>query len=101
MQIQVGDRVRYAKAFLQSTGQYCGDVATATGTVTSIAPFAGGLATVDWHNDNVPSKLLAAEFPDSIFAADLWDVEVVDPTLPLHPRQSLQYCLASIPKRNP
>jgi hypothetical protein len=63
-QIKVGDRVRYAKAFLQSTGQYCGDAATATGTVTSIAPFAGGLATVDWHNDNVPALASSSPIDD-------------------------------------
>jgi hypothetical protein len=59
-QIKVGDRVRYSVRWLQSTGQYTGDIAHATGTVTTITPFAGGLATVDWHNDSVPAKVLVA-----------------------------------------
>jgi hypothetical protein len=53
MQIKVGDSVKYSKLFLQSNGQYCGDVPNATGTATRTGPFAGGLATVQWDNESV------------------------------------------------
>jgi len=59
MRIQVNDRVMYSKRFLQSTGQYTGDIPFAKGTVTEIRELGSEmkLAIVDWDNPEIPSKV--------------------------------------------
>jgi hypothetical protein len=56
--IQVGDTVGYSKAFLQSTGQYTGDVPFARGKVTALHG-AGEtvLAEIQWDRPDLPSRV--------------------------------------------
>lgn len=59
--IQVGDRVCYSKRFLQSTGQYSGDVPQARGTVTALTPVGSNiLADIDWNDPEIPSRVNVA-----------------------------------------
>lgn len=57
--IQVGDKVGYSKTFLQSTGQYTGDVPFARGIVTALEILGAEivLATIDWNTPELPSKV--------------------------------------------
>lgn len=59
--IHIGDIVAYKASFLRSTGQYSGDIPHARGKVTEIKPFGeNALATVDWDNEVIPSKILVS-----------------------------------------
>ena len=57
--IKVGDRVAYSKTFLQSTGQYAGDVPHARGTVTALKPLGTEttLAEIEWDKPNLPARV--------------------------------------------
>ncbi len=57
--IQVGDKVAYSKAFLQSTGQYAGDVPHARGIVTALKPLGSDttLAEIDWDTPDLPPRV--------------------------------------------
>lgn len=57
--ISVGDTVGYRKAFLQSTGQYTGDVPFARGKVTALLPLGDDttLAEIDWDRDGLPPRV--------------------------------------------
>ncbi len=57
--IQVGDMVGYSKQFLQSTGQYTGNVPFARGKVTALLPLDGGvtLAEIDWDKPDLPPRV--------------------------------------------
>lgn len=56
--IQVGMRVGYSKAFLQSTGQLIGDVPFARGEVTAVVPIGQTLfAEVRWDTPDLPSRV--------------------------------------------
>lgn len=59
--IAVGDRVQYAKKFLQSTGQYTGVIPHAKGKVTGLIPLGTEttLAEIDWGSDRdeVPGRV--------------------------------------------
>ncbi|WP_254509547.1 hypothetical protein [Anatilimnocola floriformis] len=60
-EIQVGDRVCYSQRFLQSTGQYTGDVPFARGIVTALVPLGSiMLAEIDWQNDELPARVNVA-----------------------------------------
>jgi hypothetical protein len=57
--IQVGDTVAYSKGFLQSTGQYTGDVPHARGQVTALI-FLGPevtLAEIAWDTSDLPERV--------------------------------------------
>jgi hypothetical protein len=58
--LAVGDKVAYSADFLRSVGAYTGPLGTARGTITKLEPFSRGaimLATVDWHNPEIPPKV--------------------------------------------
>lgn len=57
--IQVCDTVGYSKQFLQSTGQYTGDVPFARGKVTSLLPLGSEtvLAEIDWDKPDLPPRV--------------------------------------------
>ena len=57
--IQVGDIVGYSKAFLQSTGQYTGDVPFARGKVTALHLLGTEtiLAEIEWDKPDLPSRV--------------------------------------------
>jgi hypothetical protein len=56
--IQVGDKVCYSKRFLQSTGQYTGDIPFARGVVQELIPFGETmLAVIDWGDPNIPKRV--------------------------------------------
>jgi hypothetical protein len=57
--IKVGDRVAYSKRFLQSTGQYTGDVPHARGTVTALQPVGKDmtLAEITWDTPDLPARV--------------------------------------------
>ncbi len=58
--LAIGDRVRYSRQWLQSTGQYAGDCANAKGVVIGLKPFGdNALAEIDWNNPDIPSRVLA------------------------------------------
>lgn len=58
--IAVGDRVCYAKKFLQSTCQLTGDVPRARGKVTELKKFGDNqLATIEWEKPfDCPPKVM-------------------------------------------
>ncbi len=59
--IRVGDIVGYSHAFLNSTGQYTGDVPRAKGKVTDLV--AAGpliLAIVEWDTPDMPERVNVA-----------------------------------------
>lgn len=60
--IQVGDTVAYSRKFLQSTGQYTGDIPHARGTVTALIPLGKDvtLAEIDWKNPEIPTRVHVA-----------------------------------------
>ena len=57
--IQVGDTVGYSKQFLQSTGQYTGDVPFARGKVTALLPLGSEtvLAEIEWNSPDLPPRV--------------------------------------------
>jgi hypothetical protein len=57
--IQVGDTVGYSKQFLQSTGQYTGEVPFARGKVTSLLTIGDSatLAEIDWDKPDLPPRV--------------------------------------------
>jgi len=57
--IQVGDTVAYSKAFLQSTGQYTGDVPHARGKVTALKELGKEvtLAEIEWDKPDLPARV--------------------------------------------
>ncbi|MDA7980151.1 MAG: hypothetical protein MPJ50_15400 [Pirellulales bacterium] len=57
--VQVGDTVGYSKAFLQSTGQYAGDIPFARGKVTALHPVGSEtvLAEIEWDRPNIPTRV--------------------------------------------
>lgn len=59
--IQVGDTVGYSKQFLQSTGQYTGEVPFARGRVIALHQIGNNvvLAEIDWNNDDLPPRVNA------------------------------------------
>ena len=52
--IAVGDVVKYARHFLQSTGMYTGAIPFAEGQVTSIRQ---GIASINWNTEEAPSRV--------------------------------------------
>lgn len=65
--ITVGDRVRYSRAFLQSTMQYAGAVPHARGTVIAVAieDKKFRLVTVEWDNVSASNVLACNLTPES------------------------------------
>ncbi len=58
---KVGDRVKYAAAFLRSTGMYTGDIPRARGTITALEAFGTStLAVIDWGNPEIPTRVITA-----------------------------------------
>ena len=57
--IEVGDTVAYSKTFLQSTGQYTGDVPHARGKVTALVPVGKEitLAEIEWDTPGLPDRV--------------------------------------------
>ncbi len=57
--IKEGDRVAYSKRFLQSTGQYTGDVPHARGTVTGLKVLSKDvtLAEIAWDTPDLPARV--------------------------------------------
>ena len=56
--VRVGDRVAYAKQWLQGTGQYTGDAPFARGTVTAVEPMGSTqLAVVKWDAPDLPDRV--------------------------------------------
>lgn len=51
--------VGYSKQFLQSTGQYTGDVPFARGKVTALLPLGSDtvLAEIDWDKPDLPPRV--------------------------------------------
>ena len=60
--MQIGDKVRYAQAFLRSISCYAGPLAHAVGTVVAMESFsyerAPRLVSVDWHGEELPQRIL-------------------------------------------
>lgn len=52
--IMVGDVVKYARHFLQSTGMYTGAIPFAEGEVTSIRQ---GIASINWNTEEAPPRV--------------------------------------------
>ena len=57
MSLQIGDRIAYCRAFLQSTGILTGEIPFWRGTLTEIQD---RIATVEWKNagSDAPSHIL-------------------------------------------
>ena len=56
--VGVGDTVAYSKRWLQSTGQYTGDVPQARGRVTGIKVFGDlVLADIEWDKPDLPERV--------------------------------------------
>ena len=56
--LAIGDRVAYAKVFLQSTGMVSGDLPAARGIITGFVPLGETmLAEINWGNPNVPARV--------------------------------------------
>ena len=56
--IRVGDRVAYSAAFLQSTGQYAGDVPHARGEVKALITLGEAtLAEIEWDKPDLPRRV--------------------------------------------
>ena len=55
--VKVGDIVGYSKAFLQSTGQYTGDVPFARGKVLALRTIGTEtiLAEIEWDKPDIPN----------------------------------------------
>lgn len=59
--IKVGDKVAYSRTFLQSTGQYTGDVPFARGIVKALKAYGEMvLATIEWDKPDIPEKVNVA-----------------------------------------
>jgi hypothetical protein len=57
----VGERVRYASAFLRSTGMLTGAVPFARGSITALEPFGVSmLATIRWNSPDIPERVITA-----------------------------------------
>ena len=58
----IGDRVKYSRDFLRSTGQFSGPVPFAKGTVTEISEFGApgrALVSIQWDgNQELPPRVL-------------------------------------------
>ena len=60
-EIKVGDRVCYSRRFLQSTGQFTGNIPHARGVVTALVELGGTtLAEIDWSDDETPARVNVA-----------------------------------------
>jgi hypothetical protein len=59
MKIQVGDKVKYSRAFLQSAGMHTGDIPFASGVVRKLQRVTPDfiLATIDWNTPEAPAKV--------------------------------------------
>jgi hypothetical protein len=57
--INVGDTVAYSKTFLQSTGQYTGNVPHARGKVLALHQLSPEttLAEIEWEKPDLPSRV--------------------------------------------
>ena len=57
--LQVGDRVAYTKAFLQSIGAYTGDMPHAKGVITDLKRLSEEttLAEITWDRPELPSRV--------------------------------------------
>ena len=56
--VQVGDRVAYSKAFLQSIACYTGDMPQARGVVTALVPVGQTiLAEIAWDLPDLPQRV--------------------------------------------
>lgn len=60
IELKVGDRVRYARAWLRSTHQYYGPIPHAKGRIIALAPVSDtrAIATIDWGDPDIPAKVL-------------------------------------------
>ncbi len=59
--LQIGDNVAYSANFLRSIACYTGDMPSARGIVTDIKPLGErSLLTVNWDNEDIPSKVISA-----------------------------------------
>jgi hypothetical protein len=63
--MKIGDKVAYSVKWLRSCGIYTGPIPFARGVVTGIARMGSRydgttIATVDWGDDEIPSKVNAA-----------------------------------------
>ena len=55
---EIGDKVAYSVQFLQSTGQYTGEIPAARGVITGLKNLGSTtLAEIDWGNDNIPPRV--------------------------------------------
>ena len=56
--IHVGDKVAYAKRFLQNIGCHIGDMAAARGEVTALEPLGEiVLACINWDTPDLPDRV--------------------------------------------
>lgn len=56
--IKIGDKVCYSQRFLQSTGQYTGEVPFLRGIVTELKSYGElTVATVAWNGEDTPAKV--------------------------------------------
>ncbi len=56
--IKVNDTVMYVKRWLQSTGQYTGDICFAKGIVKELKPLGSiTLAVIEWDKPDLPEKV--------------------------------------------
>jgi hypothetical protein len=59
--IAIGDTVRYASAWLRSTGQHTGDICFAKGTVTALAGTKDYMiAQIEWNTPDLPARVNVA-----------------------------------------
>ena len=60
MALQIGDKVAYSAAYLQSTGQYTGDVPFARGVVTGFEKlgFTMRVARVAWDCEDCAGRVI-------------------------------------------
>ena len=58
--LNVGDKVKYSRDFLRSTGMLTGVIPVARGEIVSLEDFGEGkLVTIDWNFIGVPKKVLS------------------------------------------
>jgi hypothetical protein len=56
--VQIGDTVAYSKQFLQSTGQYTGDVPLARGKIIGFTTLVDTLlAEIEWDRGDLPGRV--------------------------------------------
>lgn len=59
--LAVGDRVKYRREFLQSTGQHTGDIPFARGTITRLKTYGSmTLAGIEWDDPEIPRQVAVA-----------------------------------------